>query len=102
MGLQAAYANLHTAQERYFFSSRRRHTISIRDWSSDVCSSDLAEPGPFRGAVRIIIELASQRFELRGIIRWVKANGMGVQFQSLGVREPTRSRSSHVSPPTKD
>src|SRR5256712_1185464 len=24
-----------------FFSSRRRHTISDRDWSSDVCSSDL-------------------------------------------------------------
>src|SRR5207247_3853188 len=24
-----------------FFSSRRRHTISTRDWSSDVCSSDL-------------------------------------------------------------
>src|SRR3981081_1293047 len=23
-----------------FFSSRRRHTISLRDWSSDVCSSD--------------------------------------------------------------
>src|SRR2546421_4997277 len=23
-----------------FFSSRRRHTISDRDWSSDVCSSD--------------------------------------------------------------
>src|SRR5206468_9055394 len=25
-----------------FFSSRRRHTRSDRDWSSDVCSSDLA------------------------------------------------------------
>src|SRR5699024_11584304 len=24
-----------------FFSSRRRHTRSKRDWSSDVCSSDL-------------------------------------------------------------
>src|SRR5690349_22603364 len=27
---------------RFFFSSRRRHTRSLRDWSSDVCSSDLA------------------------------------------------------------
>src|SRR5207249_7684606 len=27
----------------FFFSSRRRHTISKRDWSSDVCSSDLDE-----------------------------------------------------------
>src|SRR5699024_11722465 len=25
-----------------FFSNRRRHTRSKRDWSSDVCSSDLA------------------------------------------------------------
>src|SRR5437879_7198270 len=25
----------------FFFSSRRRHTIYIGDWSSDVCSSDL-------------------------------------------------------------
>src|SRR5437868_15334469 len=29
-------------QRRIFFSSRRRHTRSKRDWSSDVCSSDLA------------------------------------------------------------
>src|SRR2546421_2600961 len=29
----------------FFFSSRRRHTRSDRDWSSDVCSSDLATPG---------------------------------------------------------
>src|SRR5882672_1982156 len=43
----------------FFFSSRRRHTRSLCDWSSDVCSSDLgrgylrfafAEPGLFRTA----------------------------------------------------
>src|SRR5699024_11896488 len=28
------------------FSSRRRHTMSKRDWSSDVCSSDLAAMAP--------------------------------------------------------
>src|SRR5699024_11797823 len=28
----------------FFFSSRRRHTRSKRDWSSDVCSSDLRPP----------------------------------------------------------
>src|SRR5204862_3264980 len=27
----------------FFFSSRRRHTRSLRDWSSDVCSSDLGQ-----------------------------------------------------------
>src|ERR1035441_10709844 len=28
----------------FFFSSRRRHTRCLSDWSSDVCSSDLEEP----------------------------------------------------------
>src|SRR5690349_23399416 len=32
----------------FFFSSRRRHTRSLRDWSSDVCSSDLGIPGGTR------------------------------------------------------
>src|SRR5260221_10675854 len=31
----------------FFFSSRRRHTRSLCDWSSDVCSSDLAQPARF-------------------------------------------------------
>src|SRR5437868_12175894 len=30
-----------SSDSNFFFSSRRRHTISKRDWSSDVCSSDL-------------------------------------------------------------
>src|SRR5690606_39544924 len=30
----------------FFFSSRRRHTIFSRDWSSDVCSSDLRTATP--------------------------------------------------------
>src|SRR5882724_8341608 len=30
----------------FFFSSRRRHTRCLSDWSSDVCSSDLAFAGP--------------------------------------------------------
>src|SRR5690606_39723207 len=29
----------------FFFSSRRRHTRFSRDWSSDVCSSDLTREG---------------------------------------------------------
>src|SRR6266542_1314718 len=35
----------------FFFSSRRRHTRCYRDWSSDVCSSDLAPPAPSDCAV---------------------------------------------------
>src|SRR5438034_518853 len=33
-----------TATKLFFFSSRRRHTRSLCDWSSDVCSSDLRYP----------------------------------------------------------
>src|SRR5437868_7880718 len=32
---------LSSSSRSFFFSSRRRHTRSKRDWSSDVCSSDL-------------------------------------------------------------
>src|SRR5207249_7455886 len=32
----------------FFFSSRRRHTRSKRDWSSDVCSSDLSRVARWR------------------------------------------------------
>src|SRR5207249_7009022 len=35
----------------FFFSSRRRHTRSKRDWSSDVCSSDLDEFEAFPGRI---------------------------------------------------
>src|SRR5438132_14396395 len=44
----------------FFFSSRRRHTRSLCDWSSDVCSSDLVPldvggkfPGHVHRAVRV-------------------------------------------------
>src|SRR5439155_10024940 len=33
----------------FFFSSRRRHTRWPRDWSSDVCSSDLTPGHPAAG-----------------------------------------------------
>src|SRR2546422_4958807 len=37
---------------RFFFSSRRRHTRCSRDWSSDVCSSDLAALSTFPVAAK--------------------------------------------------
>src|SRR3989440_4297400 len=37
----------------FFFSSRRRHTRSDRDWSSDVCSSDLGVGTCFFGRDRL-------------------------------------------------
>src|SRR5690625_7361305 len=42
----------------FFFSSRRRHTSWPRDWSSDVCSSDLVgrtlRPGPGAAATGLV------------------------------------------------
>src|SRR5438046_9143655 len=46
------------------FSSSRRHTRLVSDWSSDVCSSDLV--GAYAGAVR-----------LRGMITAVDAHAGG-------------------------
>src|SRR5207245_8712773 len=40
----------------FFFSSRRRHTRCYRDWSSDVCSSDLVVHAAFRVAHRHDLE----------------------------------------------
>src|SRR5699024_7187479 len=56
----------------FFFSSRRRHTRSKRDWSSDVCSSDLdlivAVDGrpvdPVAGPARHLVGAADKPVEL--------------------------------------
>src|SRR5204863_5046314 len=53
----------------FFFSSRRRHTRSLRDWSSDVCSSDLglelaAVGDVASNAKRTCAEFAAQRRSL--------------------------------------
>src|SRR6266498_2559991 len=48
----------------FFFSSRRRHTRCGRDWSSDVCSSDLARTGRplviFKSAMTLDGKVASR------------------------------------------
>src|SRR2546422_10297367 len=46
----------------FFFSSRRRHTRCSRDWSSDVCSSDLDVKSPMRVVVIFAILLSPQAF----------------------------------------
>src|SRR2546429_7762814 len=47
----------------FFFSSRRRHTRCSRDWSSDVCSSDLraAPRGPVAGRRALLEERRGDR-----------------------------------------
>src|SRR5207248_6033200 len=49
----------------FFFSSRRRHTRSYGDWSSDVCSSDLrthSHDWRYRNAAELYLAWAGQRY----------------------------------------
>src|SRR5256884_9998704 len=50
----------------FFFSSRRRHTRCSRDWSSDVCSSDLEESS------KKLLERFHHRKRERGRDAWGK------------------------------
>src|SRR6266498_2140269 len=54
----------------FFFSSRRRHTMCGRDWSSDVCSSDLDEGvRPRRIAALGRVRDAAARVEVVHLLR---------------------------------
>src|SRR5206468_9152186 len=56
----------------FFFSSRRRHTSSDRDWSSDVCSSDLVRHRQgIRGPVGLLLEQMVNALALRKCRRGV-------------------------------
>src|SRR5690606_8287729 len=48
----------------FFFSSRRRHTRFSRDWSSDVCSSDL----PSRRRLAVPASPPAPRRGVRGVL----------------------------------
>src|SRR5258705_2823582 len=41
----------------FFFSSRRRHTRCLSDWSSDVCSSDLYDPNVAKNQTQLLANL---------------------------------------------
>src|SRR5437868_9219791 len=63
----------------FFFSSRRRHTRSKRDWSSDVCSSDLICELPEYYPTRTELELFRRhRAEIAAAL------GKHKQFVDLG------------------
>src|SRR5699024_11560227 len=60
----------------FFFSSRRRHTRSKRDWSSDVCSSDLAGMNAKRNIILAML-LSGGLAGLGGVM-----NGLG-EFRNV-------------------
>src|SRR5207247_4253890 len=49
-----------------FFSSRKRHTKSSRDWSSDVCSSDLLNEQLERNRMHSIFSIREYHLARRG------------------------------------
>src|SRR5256884_2512299 len=60
----------------FFFSSRRRHTRCSRDWSSDVCSSDLLtkpiELADLGRAVQRALKRREMLLESRQLNQWLK------------------------------
>src|SRR5207249_9134902 len=56
----------------FFFSSRRRHTRSKRDWSSDVCSSDLTCSAARHAGASTRSSASSRTTPTRGPIGWPK------------------------------
>src|SRR5205814_8037916 len=68
----------------FFFSSRRRHTRCLSDWSSDVCSSDL-----FAGK-RVLIVGAGKMADLAA--RVLHADGA-----ALAVTNRTRARAEELA-----
>src|SRR5207245_6447189 len=61
----------------FFFSSRRRHTRCYRDWSSDVCSSDLGTATPLG-------------FVLQALARWIHFLGIALTFGIIAYEVVTR------------
>src|SRR5699024_11804387 len=94
----------------YFISSRRRHTRSKRDWSSDVCSSDLSYKSEsdfweksaadyFSGLALGLFEDAKEREVNLNSINYMSAVGEERYATSNYIkdRKSTRLNSSHVS-----
>src|SRR5215469_3433635 len=61
----------------FFFSSRRRHTRSLRDWSSDVCSSDLEQ------ALTLVARTQLGRLPVRGSTWQSIARGKATEIEYL-------------------
>src|SRR5437763_16484907 len=87
----------------FFFSSRRRHTRYIGDWSSDVCSSDLpsAAPNPATRNVDLmameIVALGSITPELWAMVKdeehtRSEERRVGKECKSRGARDDGRKK----------
>src|SRR5690606_40881857 len=77
-----------------FFSSRRRHTRFSRDWSSDVCSSDLVLQRDRRRARAALVEVGAK---LRDETSVAYLDGeLEVQPEASGVEVPRADDGPHI------
>src|SRR5207248_3603721 len=65
------------------FSSRRRHTRSYGDWSSDVCSSDLFPSWELAHPYRMIAHNGEIN-TLRGNVNWMRARESQLASELFG------------------
>src|SRR5439155_12620044 len=75
----------------FFFSSRRRHTRWPRDWSSDVCSSDLSPGVP----ISVCLEMDLERQEIANLEE-LKANPTAWGLANAVAAESGRSEERRV------
>src|SRR2546430_10930530 len=68
----------------FFFSSRRRHTRFDCDWSSDVCSSDLAQLLSQGVAEQLAGRVSFRRAMRRAVQTAMRAGALGVRVQCSG------------------
>src|SRR3712207_449013 len=89
----------------FFFSSRRRHTRYWRDWSSDVCSSDLAEHGGIEGAIgselaegrSVEPDLVAPRREIADPVYVAAGVQGGFEHESVGPGAPGQGIVAHTA-----
>src|SRR5207245_6128907 len=78
----------------FFFSSRRRHTRCYRDWSSDVCSSDLLSLGAAAIALLPLAAMADDQATIAqgGAFKWGPAPPSAPKGAQLAVLygDPTK------------
>src|SRR5690606_39326780 len=73
-----------------FFSSRRRHTRFSRDWSSDVCSSDLSFArtyevhGSDRAIIAGLLDMKTDDKRIKDALVLAPEEGVNFRFKSVG------------------